>query len=92
MIWSIIPEELIFAAEPKREAGQSVVFQGRRLYLRQGRIEGLLSTDPLDYLNIAGKRRLPGANASFLCFRVEKVGRDSRFAGKTHYYHLPFAA
>ena len=70
MIWSIIPEELIFPAEPKREAGQTVDFQGRRLYLRQGRIEGLLSTDPLDYLD---RRFRPGT-----VFAPESSGRDMR--------------
>ena len=70
MIWSIIPEELIFAAEPKVEAGRSVDYQGRRLYLRQGRIEGLLSTEPLDYLD---DRFRPGA-----IFAPGNSGRDRR--------------
>lgn len=70
MIWSIIPEELIFSAEPRREIGQSVDYQGRRLYLRRGRIEGLLSTEPLDYLD---RRFRPGA-----VFTPENGGRDRR--------------
>lgn len=70
MIWSIIPEELIFAVEPQGEAGQSVDYQGRRLYLRQGRIEGLLSTEPLDYLD---RRFRPGA-----AFAPGNSGRDMR--------------
>ena len=70
MIWSIIPEELIFAAGPQHEAGRSVVHQGRRLYLRQGRIEGLLSTEPLDYLD---RRFRPGT-----VFAPDNRGRELR--------------
>ena len=70
MIWRIIPEELIFAAEPQHEAGRSVVHQGRRLYLRQGRIEGLLSTEPLDYLD---RRFRPGT-----VFAPDNRGRELR--------------
>ena len=70
MIWSIIPEELIFAAEPQHEAGRSVVHQGRRLYLRHGRIEGLLSTEPLDYLDL---RFRPGT-----VFAPDNRGRELR--------------
>ena len=70
MIWSIIPEELIFAAEPQHEAGRSVVHLGRRLYLRHGRIEGLLSTEPLDYLD---RRFRPGA-----VFAPDNRGRELR--------------
>ena len=70
MIWSIIPEELIFAAEPRREIGRSVDYQGRRLYLRRGRIEGLLSTEPPDYLD---RRFRPGA-----VFTPDNRGRELR--------------
>ena len=70
MIWSIIPEELIFAAEPQHEAGRSVDYQGRRLYLRRGRIEGLLSTEPLDYLD---RRFRPGT-----VFAPDNRGRELR--------------
>ena len=57
MIWSIIPEELIFAAEPEADRGRVVDHGGRRLLLRRGRVESLISTDPLDYLD---RRFQPG--------------------------------
>ena len=58
MIWSIIPEELIFAAEPEQDRERIADLQGRKVRLRQGRVVGLLSTDPLDYLD---RRFQPGA-------------------------------
>lgn len=58
MIWSIIPEELIFAAEPLENRGRIIDYQGRKVRLRQGRIDLLLSSDPRDFLN---PRFLPGA-------------------------------
>ncbi len=52
MIWSIIPEEIIFSgkSEPAEEL-MLVVHSGRKMLLRQGRIETLLSTEPLDFLS-----------------------------------------
>ena len=58
MIWSIIPEELIFAAEPEADRGRVVYHGGRKLQLRRGRVETLISSDPLDYLD---RRFQPGA-------------------------------
>ena len=50
MIWSIIPEELIFAAEPREDRGWIDDHQGRKVRLWQGRIDLLLSSDPLEFL------------------------------------------
>ena len=58
MIWSIIPEELIFTAEPREDRGRIIDYQGRKVRLRQGRIDLLLSSDPLDFLD---RRFFPGA-------------------------------
>lgn len=58
MIWSIIPEELIFASQPEQEAARITDYQGRKVLLRQGRVDGLLSTEPLDFLD---RRFQPGA-------------------------------
>ena len=56
MIWSVIPEDVIF---PSREMERcDVVFhQGQRVVAKNGRIESLLSTDPYDFLDI---RYTPG--------------------------------
>ena len=57
MIWSIIPEELIFAAESSAERSRIVEYWGRKVRLRQGRIDRLLSSDPRDFLD---RRFSPG--------------------------------
>lgn len=60
MIWSVIPEEVIFSAPEKEPAAQTKVvdYLGRRVALRQGRVAALLSTDPADFLD---QRFMPGA-------------------------------
>ena len=51
MIWSIIPEELIFAAEPRCGAEGSGERPRRRAHMSRSSGDGPLSTDPLDYLD-----------------------------------------
>lgn len=60
MIWSIMPEELLFAAAEEEGSGEAQVadYLGRKVSLRGGRVEALLSSDPQDYLD---QRLAPGA-------------------------------
>ena len=58
MIWSIIPEEFLFAAEQAEAELTLTEYLGRRVCLRAGRVERLLSSDPADYLD---PRFAPGA-------------------------------
>ena len=59
MIWSIIPEEFIFAgSEPELQAPGQRQYLGRQVLVSSGRIVGLLSTNPADYLDA---RLAPGA-------------------------------
>ena len=64
MIWSIIPEELIFAAEPREDRGRIDDHQGRKVRLRQGRIDLMLSSEPRDFLD---RRFFPGAAVDNSC-------------------------
>ena len=55
MIWSIMPEEILFAATPSKMAPRVVLYNGRQLIVdaaggSEGRIVRLLSTDPGDFL------------------------------------------
>ena len=58
MIWSVIPEEVIFQTEDHAVGPQVVDYLGRRVVVRQGRVDHLLSTDPADFLD---QRFMPGA-------------------------------
>ena len=64
MIWSIIPEELIFAAEPLVDKSRIIDYRGRKVRLRQGRMDLLLSSDPRDFLD---RRFFPGAAVDNSC-------------------------
>ena len=55
MIWSIIPESVIFSNCAENYDLRQVGYQGRQVLIRplasgQGEIVSLLSTDPADYL------------------------------------------
>lgn len=58
MIWSVVPEELIFAEQTPEQALTIVNYLGKRVAIREGKVETLLSTDPSDYLD---DRFMPGA-------------------------------
>ena len=61
MIWSVIPEELIFSQPAQRgqpPAALLIRYLNRQVMVRQGRVETLLSTNPADFLD---ERFLPGA-------------------------------
>lgn len=58
MIWSVIPEEVVFKAGEKSSDLQLTEYLGRRVILRQGRVDSLLSTDPADFLD---QRFMPGS-------------------------------
>jgi hypothetical protein len=57
VIWSIIPESVIFSGETKDTQLRAVTYQGRRVIVRavggrgSGEIVSLLSTDPADFLS-----------------------------------------
>lgn len=55
MIWSIIPESVIFNDAAEQQGLQSVSFRGRQVLIRasggRGEIISLLSTDPADFLS-----------------------------------------
>ena len=51
MIWSIVPTEVIFGGGPGPEALQTARYLGRRVTVRQGRVDRLLSTDAADFLD-----------------------------------------
>jgi hypothetical protein len=56
MIWSIIPEEIVFSEETNDKPFRQVPYYGRQVLIRnhtngKGEIISLLSTDPLDFLN-----------------------------------------
>lgn len=67
MIWSIMPEDFLFAADAQQPAEMlQCSYMGRQLLLRPcgnglGEITALLSTDPADFLDrrFAAGRRLP---------------------------------
>ena len=55
MIWSIIPESVIFNAEAKEGELRQLVYKGRQVMIRsypngKNEIFALLSTDPADFL------------------------------------------
>ena len=58
MIWSIIPEELIFPPETAEPFLTPVSYLGRNVLSKNGQIYALLSTDPKDFLD---ERFFPGA-------------------------------
>lgn len=58
MIWSVIPTEVIFGENSAPEPLRSTDYLGRKVLLRQGRVDTLLSTDPADFLD---QRFFPGA-------------------------------
>lgn len=58
MIWSVIPEDVIFQTTASGPGLQVVDYLGRRVLVRQGRVDALLSTDPADFLD---QRFMPGA-------------------------------
>ncbi|MBQ1502072.1 MAG: YlzJ-like family protein [Firmicutes bacterium] len=63
MIWSIIPENVIFAAGADTAALRQIGYLGRKVLVRQvsagrGEIVALLSTDPADFLS---PRLAPGS-------------------------------
>ena len=64
MIWSIIPEELVFAAGLSVDKSRIIDYRGRKVRLRQGRIDLLLSSDPRDFLD---RRFCPGAAVDNSC-------------------------
>ena len=68
MIWSIMPEELIFAAGHRSDKCRIANYQGRKVRLRQGRIDLLLSSDPRDFLD---RRFSPGT-------AVDSVGKSAK--------------
>ena len=51
MIWSIVPVEVIFGSGPTPQSLQTRDYLGRRIAVRQGRVDALLSTDPADFLD-----------------------------------------
>lgn len=51
MIWSIIPEEFIFAGEEAAAGPSQQQYLGRQVLVSGGRIVSLLSTDPSDFLD-----------------------------------------
>ena len=57
MIWSIVPEEVIFG-DTETSPLTVVNYLGRRVVMRSGQITTLLSTDPYDYLD---SRLAPGS-------------------------------
>jgi len=58
MIWSIIPEEFIFAGAEQEAAPSQRQYLGRQVLVSNGRIVGLLSTNPGDFLDA---RLAPGS-------------------------------
>lgn len=58
MIWSIIPEEFLFAVDDPEQGMELIDYCGRQICARSGRVERLFSTDPADYLD---PRFAPGA-------------------------------
>ncbi|MBR2784286.1 MAG: hypothetical protein IKD93_08910 [Firmicutes bacterium] len=72
MIWSIVPEEVIFAARPAAAKPELIsAYLGRRVLLRDGRITALLSTDPRDHLDA---RFRPGTSVSLPARRRQQRG------------------
>lgn len=61
MIWSVIPEDVIFQTAASSPPAQVRDYLGRRVLVRQGRVDTLLSTDPADFLD---QRFMPGALVS----------------------------
>lgn len=67
MIWSIMPEDFLFATETEQpQQNLQCCYQGRQLLLRPcgdglGEITALLSTDPADFLDqrFSMGRRVP---------------------------------
>lgn len=57
MIWSIMPEDLLWGPA-EEQTSATINYLGRQIYLRNGRLEQLLSTDPNDFLD---QRFSPGA-------------------------------
>lgn len=56
MIWSIMPEDFLFDADPQQEQLLQCSYLGRQLLVKpvgngQGQIMSLLSTDPADFLD-----------------------------------------
>ena len=51
MIWSIIPEEFIFANTGDETTPTQRQYLGRQVLVSNGRIVGLLSTNPGDFLD-----------------------------------------
>ena len=56
MIWSIIPESVIFAGSIESGQIRQICYQGRKVLVRQassgsGEIVGLISSDPADFLS-----------------------------------------
>jgi len=56
VIWSVIPESIIFAAGAKADELRQINYRGRKVIVRQagsgrGEIVSLLSSDPADFLS-----------------------------------------
>lgn len=58
MIWSIVPESMIFPAPAEEAAAQVATHCGRTVLVRAGRVVTLLSSNPEDFLDT---RFMPGA-------------------------------
>lgn len=61
MIWSIIPEEMLFAQQNIQTERIEMQYLGKRIYVRSGKLDTLLSTDPADFLD---PRFVPGVSIS----------------------------
>lgn len=57
MIWSIIPEEMLFAQQNAQTERIELQYLGKKIYARGGKLDTLLSTDPADFLD---QRFVPG--------------------------------
>ena len=57
MIWSIVPEEILFAQQNAQTERIEMQYLGKKIYACGGKLDALLSTDPADFLD---QRFAPG--------------------------------
>lgn len=58
MIWSVVPEQLLFVGQEPEQALTIINYLGRQVAVRGQQVDTLLSSDPNDYLD---PRFNPGA-------------------------------
>lgn len=59
MIWSIMPEDFVFDSQSTEQALTVINYLGKRVSVRNGKLETLHSTNPADFMD---SRFAPGAS------------------------------